>query len=135
HGGGVLDAEALQNSDKDLSRAAIEMVRSTSFPPSGFQQEAFINVQFHMPAATLDGPPIFHSRVRWMIWDRRGKVPPVRRAPPNERKQCRGRVRGGRLARAAEGRGRPPLPRQAFDRVTDVTEISARTGRGRHASC
>ena len=84
--GSVLDAEALQNSDKDLSRAAIEMVRSTSFPPSGFQQEAFINVQFHMPAATLDGPPIFHSRVRWMIWDRRGKVPPVRRPPPNERK-------------------------------------------------
>jgi len=79
--GSVLDAEALQNSDKDLSRAAIEMVRSTSFPPSGFQQEAFINVQFHMPAATLDGPPIFHSRVRWMIWDRRGKVPPVRRPP------------------------------------------------------
>ncbi|HLM80254.1 MAG TPA: hypothetical protein VK302_06435 [Terriglobales bacterium] len=80
--GSVLDAEALQNSDKDLSRAAIEMVRSTSFPPSGFQQEAFINVQFHMPAATLDGPPIFHSRVRWVIWDRRGKVPPVRKPPP-----------------------------------------------------
>ena len=80
--GSVLDAEALQNSDKDLSRAAIEMVRSTSFPPSGFQQEAFINVQFHMPAAKPDGPPIFHSSVRWMIWDRRGKVPPVRRPPP-----------------------------------------------------
>lgn len=80
--GSVLDAEALQNSDKDLSRAAIEMVRSTSFPPSGFQQEAFINVQFHMPAAKLDGPPIFHSRVRWVIWDRRGKVPPVRKPPP-----------------------------------------------------
>ncbi|MGA2336868.1 MAG: hypothetical protein WA383_09700 [Terriglobales bacterium] len=79
--GSVLDAEALQTSDRDLSRAAIEMVRSTSFPPSGFQQEAFINVQFHMPAATLDGPPIFHSRVRWMIWDRRGKVPPVKRPP------------------------------------------------------
>src|ERR1017187_9142907 len=62
--GSVLDAEALQNSDKDLSRAAIEMVRSTSFPPSGFQQEAFINVQFPMPAAKPDGPPIFHSSVR-----------------------------------------------------------------------
>jgi hypothetical protein len=79
--GSVLDAEPLQSSDKDLSRAAIEMVRSTSFPPSGFQQEAFINVQFHMPAAKLDGPPIFHSRVRWVIWDRRGKVPPVRKPP------------------------------------------------------
>jgi hypothetical protein len=80
--GSVLDAEALQNSDKDLSRAAIEMVRSTSFPPSGFQQEAFINVQFHMPAAKPDGPPIFHSSVRWMIWDRRVKAPPVRKPPP-----------------------------------------------------
>jgi hypothetical protein len=79
--GSVLDAEPLQSSDKDLSLAAIEMVRSTSFPPSGFQQEVFINVQFHMPAATLDGPPIFHSRVRWMIWDHRGKVPPARRLP------------------------------------------------------
>jgi hypothetical protein len=79
--GRVLDAETLQNSDRDLSRAAIDMVRSTSFPPSGFQQEAFINVQFHMPAAKLEGPPIFHSSVRWVIWDRRGRVPPVRKPP------------------------------------------------------
>jgi hypothetical protein len=81
--GSVLDAEPLQNSDKDLSRAAIEMVRTTSFPPSGFQQEAFINVQFHMPAAKPDGPPIFHSRVHWVIWDHRGKVPAVRKPPPH----------------------------------------------------
>ena len=80
--GSVLDAEALQTADADLSRAAIETVRSTSFEPSGFQQEAFINVQFHMPAATLDGPPIFHTRVHWMIWDRRGKAPPERKPPP-----------------------------------------------------
>lgn len=40
-----------------------------------FQQEAFINVQFHMPAARLDGPPIFHSSARWVILDRRGRVP------------------------------------------------------------
>jgi hypothetical protein len=79
--GHALDAEVLQNSDRDLSRAAMDLVRSTSFPPSGFQQEAFINVQFHMPAAKLDGPPIFHSSVRWVIWDRRGKIPPVRRPP------------------------------------------------------
>jgi hypothetical protein len=77
--GSVLDAEALQTTDRDLSRAAIDMVRSTSFPASGFQQEVFINVQFHMPAARWDGPPIFHSSVRWVIWDRRGRVPPVRR--------------------------------------------------------
>jgi hypothetical protein len=79
--GHALDAEALQNSDRDLSRAAMDLVRSTSFPASGFQQEAFINVQFHMPAARLDGPPIFHSSVHWVIWDRRGKVPPVKRPP------------------------------------------------------
>ncbi len=79
--GHVLDAEALQNSDRDLSRAALDMVASSSFAPSGFQQEAFINVQFHMPATRIDGPPIFHSSVRWVIWDRRAKAPPVRRFP------------------------------------------------------
>ena len=76
--GSVLDAEALQNSDRDLSRDAVDLVRSTSFEPTGFQQEAFINVQFHFPAARLDGPPIFHSSVRWVILDRRGG-PPVRK--------------------------------------------------------
>lgn len=80
--GSVLDAEVLQNFDRDLSRAAMDLVRSTTFPPSGFQQEAFINVQFHMPAARLDGPPIFHTSVRWVILDRRGRVPPRRRPPP-----------------------------------------------------
>lgn len=79
--GHVLDAEALQNSDRDLSRSAIEMVKSTSFPASGFQQEAFINVQFHMPAAQMGGPPIFHSSVRWVIWEERGKHHPVGRLP------------------------------------------------------
>jgi hypothetical protein len=79
--GRVLDAEALQNSDRDLSRAAMDMVRSASFPSSGFQQEVFINVQFHMPAAQLGGPPIFHSSVHWVIWDLRGKGPAVRKQP------------------------------------------------------
>jgi hypothetical protein len=77
--GSVLDAEALQNSDQDLSRSAIDLVRSTSFEPSGFQQEAFINVQFHFPAARQDGPPIFHSSVRWVILDRRGRITPIKR--------------------------------------------------------
>jgi hypothetical protein len=74
--GTVLDAETLQNSDRELSHAALDMVTSTAFEPSGFQQEVFINVQFHMPAARVNGPPIFHSPVRWVIWDRRGRVPP-----------------------------------------------------------
>jgi hypothetical protein len=79
--GRVLDAEALQNSDPDLSRAAMDLVRNTSFEPSGLQQEVFINVQFHMPAAEAGGPPIFHSPVHWEIWDHRDKVAPVRRPP------------------------------------------------------
>jgi hypothetical protein len=76
--GRVLDAEVLQNSDRDLSRAAMDLVRSTSFSPSGFQQEVFINVQFHLPAVELGGPPIFHSSVRWVIWEHRRKAAPVR---------------------------------------------------------
>ncbi len=78
--GSVLDAETLQNSDRQLSSAALDLVRSTAFQPSGFQQEAFINVQFHMPAARIDGPPIFHSSVRWVIWGPH-KSPPIRRHP------------------------------------------------------
>jgi hypothetical protein len=79
--GHALDAEVLQNSDQDLSRAAMEVVRNWTFPANGFQQEAFINVQFHMPAARIGGAPIFHSSVHWVIWDRQGKGPPVRRGP------------------------------------------------------
>jgi hypothetical protein len=81
--GSVLDAEVLQTTDRDLSRAAMELVRSTSFEPSGFQQEAFINVQFHMPAARLSGPPIFHSSVRWVNLDHHAKFPLGRRPPPH----------------------------------------------------
>jgi hypothetical protein len=80
--GSVLDAEVLQTIDRDLSRAAMDLVRSTAFEPSGFQQEAFINVQFHFPAARLGGPPIFHSSVRWVNLDHHAKFPPVRRPPP-----------------------------------------------------
>jgi hypothetical protein len=77
--GTVLDAEALQTTDPELSRAALDIVKSTSFDPSGFQQEVFFNVQFHFPAARFDGPPIFHSSVRWMILDHRVRTPPRRK--------------------------------------------------------
>ncbi len=77
--GRVLDAEALQNTDPDLSRAAMDLVRNTSFEPSGLQQEVFINVQFHLPAAEYGGPPLLHSPVHWIIWDHREKAPPVKR--------------------------------------------------------
>jgi hypothetical protein len=77
--GRVLDAEVLQNSDRELSREAMVLVRSTSFPPSGFQQEVFINVQFHLPAVEMGGPPIFHTPVVWVIWEHRHRVAPVRK--------------------------------------------------------
>lgn len=62
-----MDAEALQNSDQGLSQAAIDLVRTTTFPPSGFQQEVFINVQFHLPATVAGGPSVLHTRVVWVI--------------------------------------------------------------------
>ena len=77
--GRVLDAEALQNSDRELSRAAMELVKSSSFPATGFQQEVFINVQFHLPAREVGGAPVYHSSVRWVILDRHGRVPPVKK--------------------------------------------------------
>jgi hypothetical protein len=74
--GRVIDAEALQNSNQDLSRAALELVRSTSFHATGFQQEVFINVQFHLPAQQVGGLPVMHSSVHWVIWEHREKSAP-----------------------------------------------------------
>jgi hypothetical protein len=74
----VLDAEPLQTSDHDLARAALEAVRNAGFEATGFQQEAFINVQFHMPAMRAGGAPMFHSSVRWIVLDH-----PIR--PPGRR--------------------------------------------------
>jgi hypothetical protein len=74
--GRVMDAEVLQNSNQDLSRAALELVRSTSFQPTGFQQEVFISVQFHLPAREVGGLPVLHSSVHWVICEHRGKAPP-----------------------------------------------------------
>lgn len=81
--GSVLDAETLQNSNDDLGRAALDLVRNTAFDPSGFQQELFINVQFHLPAARFGGPPIgvLHSHVRWIVLDHPRRAPPVGRPP------------------------------------------------------
>lgn len=78
--GSVLDAEALQDSSDELGRAAVDLVRSTGFDPTGFQQEIFVGVHFHLPATRFGGPPIavFRSaRVRWVPvgWHPR---PPVR---------------------------------------------------------
>ena len=72
----MIDAEALQNSNQDLSRAALELVKSTSFNATGFQQEVFINVQFHLPARQVGGVPVLHSSVHWVIWEHRRKPAP-----------------------------------------------------------
>jgi len=83
--GSVLDAEPLQTSDRELSRAAMDLVTNTAFEPSGFQQEVFINVQFHMPAARWGGPPVFHTSVGWVNLDHHGKFPPPRKPPLHPR--------------------------------------------------
>ena len=62
-----------------LRRAATELVKSASFQATGFQQEVFINVQFHLPAREVGGVPVNHSSVRWGVLDRHGRVPPVKR--------------------------------------------------------
>jgi hypothetical protein len=74
--GRVMDAEALQNSNQDLGRAALELVKSTSFNATGFQQEVFISVQFHLPAQQMGGVPVLHSSVHWVIWEHSGKSLP-----------------------------------------------------------
>ena len=83
--GTVLEAEPLQTTDRDLSRQAMDIVRSTSFDPTGFQQEVFINVQFHFPATRFGGPPIYRPTVRWVIVDHHPRIPirkPVATSPP-----------------------------------------------------
>ena len=74
--GRVIEAEVLQDSNQDLSRAALELVKSSSFHATGFQQEVFINVQFHLPAREVGGLPVLHSSVHWVIWEHRGKPAP-----------------------------------------------------------
>jgi hypothetical protein len=82
--GSVLDAETLQDSSDELGRAALDLVRGSSFDPTGFQQELFINVQFHFPATAFGGPQlsIYRSaRVHWTRVDWHGwhpKAPPAR---------------------------------------------------------
>jgi len=80
--GRVLDAEALQNADPELSRAALDIVRAASFDPTGFQREVFINVQFHMPALEEGGPPVLHvGGVRWVIAGSERRTQPRKLAP------------------------------------------------------
>jgi hypothetical protein len=79
--GSVLDAEPIQNYDPALSAAAMDLLSHAAFPPLGFQREVFINVQFHLPASAVNGPPIIHTsvQVHWRILDREVRVAPPRR--------------------------------------------------------
>lgn len=79
--GMVVDAETLQDSSDALGRAALDLVRSTAFDATGFQQEIFVSVHFHLPAVRVGGPPIavFRStRVHWVPvgWHPRPAPPP-----------------------------------------------------------
>jgi hypothetical protein len=82
--GHVIDAEALQNSYPDLSAAALELIKNSAFPDAGqpgIQHEAFINVQFHMPAGEFRGVGVgVGTRVRWVIVAER-RAPPPKKKP------------------------------------------------------
>jgi hypothetical protein len=76
--GHVLDAETLQNSNPELSRAALNLLKDMTFPASGFQEEVFINLQFHLPGMGRRGMPTetVPMSVQWVIANPRNKVPP-----------------------------------------------------------
>jgi hypothetical protein len=81
--GTVLDAETLEDSSDELGRAALDLVRNTAFDATGFQQEVFVSVHFHLPATRMGGPPIavFRSvRVHWVPVGWHPKARPVRHA-------------------------------------------------------
>jgi|SRR5579863_1188340 len=85
--GDVIDAEALQTSDRKLAEAALDLVRTSVFSPTGMQREAFINVQFHRPEN--DSVSVYVERVRRVIVVRRRELPtrpphqPRRPIPPS----------------------------------------------------
>lgn len=79
--GSVHETEALQDSADELGRAALDLVRNTTFEPTGFQQEVFITIHFHLPAVRFGGPPIavFRSaRIRWIPVGWHPKAPPAK---------------------------------------------------------
>lgn len=77
--GQVLDAEALQTSNRELADAAVEIVRNSAFDPTGLQREVFINVQFHQPQNA--SVAVFVERVRRVVLVRRERLPRPPRQP------------------------------------------------------
>lgn len=80
--GSVLDAEPIQNYDPDLTRAAMDLLTHAAFPPMGIQRDAFINVQFHLPAGVAPTRIVFRSTVHWRILDRDIRIVEPRRLRP-----------------------------------------------------
>ena len=78
--GTVLDAEPIQNYDPDLTRAAMDLLTHSAFPPTGIQRDAFINVQFHLPASVAPTRIVFRSSVHWRILDRDIRIVEPRRS-------------------------------------------------------
>lgn len=77
--GSVLDAEPIQNYDPALTRAAMDLLTNSAFPPMGIQRDAFINVQFHLPAGVAPTRIVIRTSVHWHILDREVRVAPPRR--------------------------------------------------------
>ena len=77
--GTVIDAEPIQNYDPELTRAAMELISNSAFPPMGFQRDVFINVQFHLPAGVAPTRIVIRTSVHWHILDREVRVAPPRR--------------------------------------------------------
>jgi hypothetical protein len=77
--GSVLDAEPIQNYDPALTRAAMDLLTNAAFPPPGVQRDAFINVQFHLPAGVAPMRIVIRSSVHWRILDTNVRVAPPRR--------------------------------------------------------
>lgn len=70
--GQVLDAEALQTSNRELADAAVDVVKSSAFDPTGLQREVFINVQFHQPQNYSS--TIFLERLHGVVLVRRPRI-------------------------------------------------------------
>ncbi|MGB8592785.1 MAG: hypothetical protein WA755_18065 [Candidatus Acidiferrales bacterium] len=68
--GKVIEEEALQNSDPELTRSALDLVKDWTFEATGFQREVFVNVQFHMPTTYAIAATI-RPTIRWAVLEPR----------------------------------------------------------------
>jgi hypothetical protein len=80
--GTVLDAEPLQNTHSDLNQEALELLNAAAFQPTGYQQEVYINVEFHYSAGTRGGVGILHRGGPWLIKDEKVRIVDPRRPIP-----------------------------------------------------